>query len=171
MRDWGFDFVRIPIAYPAYLDIDRTKNITPEDTYKIDNKAIEKIDSLVRLAWKYNLHVSLNLHRAPGYCINSGFNEPFNLWKDQAALDSFCFHWNMWAKHFRSESKDKISFDLLNEPSLREDMNDQLSKRSAVPGDVYKNLIVSASNAIWKENKIVLLLPTGTMLEAQSSPK
>ena len=31
MRDWGFDFVRIPIAYPSYLNIDRTKNITPED--------------------------------------------------------------------------------------------------------------------------------------------
>ena len=32
MRDWGFDFVRIPMAYPWYLDIDRTKNITPEET-------------------------------------------------------------------------------------------------------------------------------------------
>ena len=25
MHDWGFDFVRIPIAYPYYLNIDRTK--------------------------------------------------------------------------------------------------------------------------------------------------
>ena len=32
MRDWGFDFIRIPIAYPWYLDIDRTRNITPEET-------------------------------------------------------------------------------------------------------------------------------------------
>ncbi|MEI9917518.1 MAG: cellulase family glycosylhydrolase [Bacteroidota bacterium] len=153
MRDWGFDFIRLPIAYPAYLDIDRSKNITAEDTYKIDNRAIEKIDALVRLAWKYNLHVSLNLHRAPGYCVNAGFNEPFNLWKDQAALDSFSFHWNMWAKHFRSESKDKISFDLVNEPSMREDMNDQFSKRSTIPGDIYRKVVVAASDAIWKENK------------------
>src|SRR5688500_6566432 len=36
MRDWGFDFVRIPIAYPSYLNIDRTRNITPEETYNID---------------------------------------------------------------------------------------------------------------------------------------
>src|SRR5687767_957196 len=30
MSGWGFDFVRIPIAYPTYLDIDRSKNITAE---------------------------------------------------------------------------------------------------------------------------------------------
>src|SRR4051794_27138339 len=33
MRDWGFDFVRFPIAYPFYLKIDRSKDITPADTY------------------------------------------------------------------------------------------------------------------------------------------
>src|SRR2546423_15210256 len=63
MRDWGFDFVRIPIAYPSYLNIDRSKNITPEDTYKIDERAVEKIDELVAMAHKYNMHVSINLHR------------------------------------------------------------------------------------------------------------
>src|SRR3954462_9170943 len=34
MQDWGFDFVRVPIAYPYYLNIDRTKDITPDDVYK-----------------------------------------------------------------------------------------------------------------------------------------
>jgi aryl-phospho-beta-D-glucosidase BglC (GH1 family) len=85
MRDWGFNFVRIPIAYPSYLNIDRSKNITPEDTYKIDQKAVDKIDSLIMLAQQHNMHVSINLHRAPGYCVNAGFNEPFNLWRDQSA--------------------------------------------------------------------------------------
>src|SRR6476661_6245757 len=56
MRDWGFDFVRIPIAYPSYLDIDRSRNITPEETYKIDKQAVERIDKLVALAHKYNMH-------------------------------------------------------------------------------------------------------------------
>jgi hypothetical protein len=42
------------------------------------------------------MHVSLNLHRAPGYCINAGFYEPFNLWKDDAAQEAFYFHWNLW---------------------------------------------------------------------------
>ncbi|HZY79734.1 MAG TPA: cellulase family glycosylhydrolase [Cyclobacteriaceae bacterium] len=161
MSDWGFNFVRIPLAYPAYINIDRTKNITAEDTYKIDNKAVDKIDALVRLAMKYKMHVSLNLHRAPGYCINAGFNEPFNLWKDQAAQDAFCFHWSMWSKLYRSESKDKISFDLLNEPSMREDMNDQHSKHSTVPGELYRKIAIAASDAIRKQNKERIIIADG----------
>ena len=30
MADWGFDFVRIPISYPSYLQFDRSKPILPE---------------------------------------------------------------------------------------------------------------------------------------------
>jgi aryl-phospho-beta-D-glucosidase BglC (GH1 family) len=161
MRDWGFDFVRIPMAYPYYLDIDRTKDITPEDVYKINEENVERIDRIVSLAHKYNLHVSLNLHRAPGYCVNAGFNEPYNLWKDQEALDAFCFHWNMWAKRYKEVSPKKISFDLLNEPSMREDMNDQHSKRSAVPGELYRKLALAASTAIRKENRKHLIIADG----------
>ncbi|MDQ2657740.1 MAG: cellulase family glycosylhydrolase [Bacteroidota bacterium] len=152
MRDWGFDFVRIPMAYPYYLDIDHSQNIVPEDVYKIKEENVDRIDQLVALAHKYGMHVSLNLHRAPGYCINAGFHEPYNLWQDAEALDAFCFHWNMWAKRYKDVSSKKISFDLLNEPSLREDMNDQHSKRSAVPGELYRKLALAASDAIRKEN-------------------
>ncbi|HET9487061.1 MAG TPA: cellulase family glycosylhydrolase, partial [Chryseosolibacter sp.] len=161
MQDWGFDFVRIPMAYPYYLDIDRAKDITPEDVYKINEQNVERIDRIVLLAHKYHLHVSLNLHRAPGYCVNAGFSEPYNLWKDQEALDAFCFHWNMWAKRYKEMSPKKISFDLLNEPSMREDMNDQHSKRSAVPGELYRKLAIAASAAIRKENRKHLIIADG----------
>jgi aryl-phospho-beta-D-glucosidase BglC (GH1 family) len=171
MQGWGFDFVRIPIAYPSYLNIDRSKNITPEDVYKIDTKAVDKIDSLVALAHKYNMHVSLNLHRAPGYCVNSGFNEPYNLWRDQAALDAFCFHWNMWAKRHKNTSRKKISFDLVNEPSMREDMNDQHSKRSAVPGDLYRKVAKAALEAIRKENRDHLVIADGNNVGSTVIPE
>ena len=161
MQDWGFDFVRIPMAYPSYLKFDRSRNITPEEVYQIDQQAVDRIDALVAMAHKYNLHVSLNLHRAPGYCINAGFNEPYNLWTDQAALDAFCFHWNMWAKRYKNVSSQKISFDLLNEPSMRADMNDQHSKRSSVPGATYRRVAQAASNAIWKENPKHLIIADG----------
>ncbi|MBD2753630.1 glycoside hydrolase family 5 protein [Spirosoma validum] len=161
MRDWGFDFVRIPMAYPSYLKFDRSRNITPEEVYQIDPQAVDRIDALVTMAHKYNLHVSLNLHRAPGYCINAGFHEPYNLWTDQAALDAFCFHWNMWAKRYKNVSSQKISFDLLNEPSMRADMNDQHSKRSSVPGATYRKVAQAASNAIWKENPKHLIIADG----------
>lgn len=161
MRDWGFNFVRIPMAYPYYLDIDHTKQITPEEVFKIKTEAVDRIDALVTMAMKYDMHVSLNLHRAPGYCVNAGFYEPYNLWRDAEALNAFRFHWNLWAKRYKNVSHKKISFDLVNEPSMREDMNDQHSKRSAVPGDVYRKVAKSAAEAIRQENPDRIIIADG----------
>lgn len=161
MSDWGFDFVRLPISYPYYLKFDRGKKITPAEVYNIDEAAVERIDKLVQLAHKYNLHVSLNLHRAPGYCINAGFNEPYNLWKDQEAQNAFYFHWNHWARVYKNISSKKISFDLLNEPCMKEDMNDQLSRNSPIPGALYREVARSAMEAIRKENKDHLVIADG----------
>ncbi|MEO6004350.1 MAG: cellulase family glycosylhydrolase [Opitutus sp.] len=161
IADWGFDFVRVPMAYPYYLDIDRTKPVTPEDVRRIDPRRVDEIDQLVTRAHRHGLHVSLNLHRAPGYCVNAGFHEPFNLWKDQAALDAFCFHWNMWATRYRDVSPDKISFDLVNEPSMREDMNDQHSKRSSVRGEDYRRVAQAAAKVIRSANPRHLVVADG----------
>jgi aryl-phospho-beta-D-glucosidase BglC (GH1 family) len=171
MSDWGFDFVRLPIAYPYYLNYDRSRNITPEDVYKIDPAATARIDSLVQLAHKHNLHVSLNLHRAPGYCINAGFNEPYNLWKDAAAQEAFYFHWNWWAHQYKNTSSKKISFDLLNEPCLREDMNDQHAKNSTIPGDLYRQVAGGAAAAIRKENKDHLVIADGNNVGNEPTPE
>jgi endoglucanase len=128
---------------------------------KQKESAVDNIDKTVTLAHKYGMHVSLNLHRAPGYCVNAGFNEPYNLWTDQAALDAFCFHWNMWAKRYKRVSKKKISFDLVNEPSMREDMNDQHSKRSSVPGEAYRKVAKAAVEAIRSENPDRIVIADG----------
>jgi endoglucanase len=148
MADWGFDFVRLPMAYPRYINFDRSKPITPADVYSINSKVVDEIELLVNKANERGMHVSLNLHRAPGYCVNAGFREPFNLWKDKEAQDAFYFHWDMWAKRFKGFSRNKISFDLVNEPSYREDMNDQYSKRTAVPGDIYRKVAMGAAKVI-----------------------
>jgi endoglucanase len=161
MQDWGFNFIRIPIPYPYYLGFDRSRDILPEEVYHTDPQKLEEIDHLVTLAQQYGMHVSLNLHRAPGYCINAGFHEPYNLWKDQAALDAFCFHWNMWARRYKEMGKDKISFDLLNEPTMREDMNDQHSPSSPLPGALYRKVAAAAVAAIRKENPDRLIVADG----------
>jgi endoglucanase len=161
MRDWGFDFVRIPIAYPFYLKFDRSRDITPAEITQYDPAKLEQIDRLVDLAQQAGMHVSLNLHRAPGYCINAGFHEPFNLWKDQAALEAFCAHWKMWAHRYKGMGKDKISFDLLNEPTMRLDMNDQHSPSSPLPGDLYRKVVAAAVTAIRGENPDRLVIADG----------
>ena len=148
MSDWGFNFVRIPIAYPSYLSFDRSRDIRKDETCNFNPDAVNEIDKLVYLAHKYKLHVSLNLHRGPGYCINAGFHEPFNLWKDQDAREAFNKHWAMWAERFKDVSSDKLSFDLLNEPAYIEDMNDQYAKKGPVPGEIYKTVAAGAVKAI-----------------------
>jgi endoglucanase len=149
------------MAYPSYLDFDRTRNITPEDVYKIDERIADRIEQLVYLAYKYDLHVSLNLHRAPGYCINAGFHEPYNLWKDDEALKAFCFHWEMWAKRFKNVSRNKISFDLVNEPAMRDDMNDQHSPSRTIPGEVYRKVAQAAAASIRRWNSRHLVIADG----------
>jgi aryl-phospho-beta-D-glucosidase BglC (GH1 family) len=161
MSDWGFDFVRIPMAYPRYLSFDRSRDITKDEILNFDPKVLEEIDQLILMAHKYNLHVSLNLHRGPGYCINAGFHEPFNLWKDKEAQDAFNAHWAMWAERYKNISSDKLSFDLLNEPAYIEDMNDQFAQKGPVPGEIYRKVAEGASKVIWAANKDRLIVADG----------
>ena len=171
MRDWGFNFIRLPIAYPYYVKFNRNQKITPGEVYQIDEAMTERIDKLVQMAHKMELHVSLNLHRAPGYCINAGFYEPYNLWKDQEAQNAFYYHWNYWAKRYKNVSPQRISFDLLNEPAMREDMNDQHSKSTAIPGDLYREVARSAAEAIRKENKAHLVIADGNKVGNDPTPE
>jgi aryl-phospho-beta-D-glucosidase BglC (GH1 family) len=161
MQDWGFDFIRLPMAYPHFLKIDHEEKITIKQVRKFDKKMVEKVDNLVYLAHKCNLHVSLNLHRAPGFCVNAGFHEPYNLWEDEKAQEDFYYHWKFWAKRYKGISRDKISFDLVNEPCTREDMNDQHSKRGPVPGDIYRKVAIGAAAAIRKQNPNHLIIADG----------
>lgn len=117
IRDFGFDFVRLPTCHRLWIE--------EGDNYKIHEPMLAKLDRAIELGGKYGLHVSLNFHRGPGYSVNSEFTEPFNLWKDKEALDAFCFQWQLMAKRYRGISKDKLSFDLINEPPS---IGDQMSR-------------------------------------------
>jgi len=104
---WGFDFVRIPLCYLLWTD---------GNWRRIREATLEKVDQVVELGDRYHLHVDLNFHRAPGYCIAPEPKEPFNLWKDKEAEDAFCFHWQTFALRYRGITSEKLSFNLVNEP-------------------------------------------------------
>jgi len=108
MADWGFDFVRIPACYTLWIEDD--------DVYALDEAMLAKVDRVVRLGQRYDLHIDLNFHRGPGYSVNREREEPFNLWKDREALDAFIFHWTTFAKRYQGISSDDLSFNLINEP-------------------------------------------------------
>jgi endoglucanase len=91
------------------------------DLYRVDERMLEKVDRVVRLGQTYGLHVSLNFHRAPGYCINPP-PEPLNLWRDREAEDAFIYHWRLFAERYQGIPARDLSFDLVNEPPVpRED--------------------------------------------------
>jgi endoglucanase len=108
ISELGFNFVRIPMTYEFW--------IREGNPMLIDEKMLDRVDRSVEYGDKYGMHVCLNLHRAPGYCVNPGRVEPFDLWKDQEALDAFNYHWEMFAKRYKGISSEKLSFDLVNEP-------------------------------------------------------
>jgi len=171
MVDWGFDFVRLPLAYPRYVEYDRTSHIRPAEVCKINEQEVDRIEAFVRKAQDQGLHVSLNLHRAPGYCINAGFYEPYDLWKSKEAQEAFVFHWAMWAKRFESVPASKISFDLLNEPALRSDMNDQHATKSPIPGDLYRTVAKGAVEAIRAANPGHLVIADGNRVGNLVTPE
>ncbi len=171
MADWGFDFIRLPMAYPSYVQFDRSRPITIPEVRAIDTQATDRIEQLVHLAHKHGLHVSLNLHRAPGFCVNAGFQEPYNLWQDAQAMDDFVYHWSFWARRFAQTSAKKISFDLLNEPCIREDMNDQHSRRGPIPGELYRKMALEASRAIRAHNLNHFVIADGNNVGSSVIPE
>jgi aryl-phospho-beta-D-glucosidase BglC (GH1 family) len=171
MVDWGFDFIRLPMAYPRYVNFDRSKHITPDEVCNINQDEVDRIEAFARKAQNAGLHVCLNLHRAPGYCINAGFNEPYDLWKSKEAQQAFYFHWGMWAKRFKDVSPTKVSFDLLNEPSMRVDLNDQHSSSTAVPGELYREVAKGATDAIRASNPRFIVIADGNKVGSEVTPE
>ena len=106
--EWGFNFIRLPLSYRYWTDT--------SDFTKADESVLERIDHAVTMGQKYGLHVCVNLHRAPGFSVSREFEEPFNLWKDDEALEAFCFQWRLFAKRYRGIPSERVSFNLVNEP-------------------------------------------------------
>jgi endoglucanase len=108
MAEWGFDFARIPACYTLWIEDD--------DVYRLNEPMLAKIDRVITLGQNYGIHISFNFHRGPGYSVNRERAEPFDLWKDQEALDAFVFHWETLTKRYKGIPSEQLSFDLINEP-------------------------------------------------------
>lgn len=128
MRDWGFNFIRVPIDYWFWIDSGwrANKSLSLDDLFRIAENGFEPLDRVVELGRRYGLHVNVNLHRAPGYCINNNEREPANLWKDARAEEAFAFHWETLARRYRGVSPLDLSFNLVNEaPAPKEGFMDK----------------------------------------------
>jgi endoglucanase len=107
MAEWGFDFVRLPLSYHCWSD--------PKDWKRLHEPVLKEIDQAVGLGRRHGIHVNLNFHRAPGYCVNPPA-EPMDLWKEERALEACAYHWSHFARRYKGIPNSRLSFDLLNEP-------------------------------------------------------
>lgn len=109
VREWGFDFVRLPMDYRTWTD--------PDDPYRLVEKTLQEIDDAVRYGRERGIHVNINFHRGPGYCVNPP-QEPLDLWTDPEAQKRFVYHWEAFAKRYKGIPSSELSFNLLNEPGM-----------------------------------------------------
>jgi endoglucanase len=107
MAEWGFDFVRLPLSYRCWTD--------SNDWLQLKESSLKEIDQAVEFGRQHGIHVNLNFHRAPGYCVNPP-KEPLDLWSDPKALEACAHHWAHFARRYKGIPNSRVSFDLLNEP-------------------------------------------------------
>lgn len=107
IAELGFNFVRLPMSYRCWA--------TAEEPTRLREEQLAHVDQAVAWGRQYRIHVNLNLHRAPGYCVNPP-KEPMDLWSDPRALEACAFHWAHFARRYRGIPNRYLSFDLLNEP-------------------------------------------------------
>ena len=110
IRDWGFDFVRLPLSYRLWSDVN--------NPYEIEESKIAPLDEAVYFSEKYGLHTNIAMHRLPGYCVNQDekIEEKESLWTDKNMLDASAYQWAEIAKRYKGISSDKLSFNVINEP-------------------------------------------------------
>lgn len=107
IQKFGFNFVRLPLDYRIYT--------RDHDATRFDEAKLERIDQAIRWGKQYGIHVCLNLHRAPGYTVNTP-PEPLDLWTDEKAQAQCAAHWAMFASRYQGIPSSQLSFNLLNEP-------------------------------------------------------
>jgi endoglucanase len=154
ISDWGFNFVRLPMAYRTWLKkkVYANTKISIDEIYRIDEYTLSLIDKAVYFGDKYDIHVNLCFHHAPGYCIHSGVSEPFSLWGDKEAVEAFKFHWELFAKRYKHVDASKLSFNLFNEaPWPYDNFN----------GALYKWAISPAVKAIRGQNPDRIIIADG----------
>ena len=108
LSELGFNFVRLPMDYRYW--------IKDGDWRKFDETTLQKIDQAVEWGRKYNIHVLINFHRAPGYTVAQP-SEVKSLWTDPEVQEVCALHWATFARRYKGIPSRNLSFNLFNEPS------------------------------------------------------
>ena len=105
---FGFNFVRIPLDYRFWT--------YDFDYFHPDESIFRFLDEYLQACRSRGIHLSLNLHRAPGYCTNRRDLERHNLWRDEIAQNALVFLWEAFTSRYEGILSEWLSFNLINEP-------------------------------------------------------
>jgi len=139
ISEWGFNFVRIPMDYRIWV---KSKNWNI-----IDEQAVRRIDKAIEYGIKYDIHICLNFHRAPGYTVATP-RERTNLWTDVKPQEAFARLWGYLAERYKNIPNTHLSFNLVNEPW-------------GVEEEVYAAVMKKAADAIWALDPKRLIIADG----------
>jgi endoglucanase len=151
MADWGFDFARLPLSYWVWGSRD--------DWSILREEPLKQIDRAVELGRQHGIHVNLNFHRIPGYCINERELEMADLFSGRAAerdkaLAAAVYHWRAFARRYRGIPNRRLSFDLINEPPKMRSYEGYLEER-------YVEIVKALVAAIREEDPNRLIFADG----------
>ena len=135
----GFNFVRLPMDYRGY--------IVKGDWSRFDETPLKQIDQAVAWGRQHDVHVCLNLHRAPGWTVAKP-PEAKSLWTDPEARQATVRHWAMFARRYQGIPSANLSFNLFNEPA-------------EVPAAAYVAVVTEVVAAIRAEDPQRLVLCDG----------
>lgn len=154
LHEWGFDFARLPMSYLCWS--------SHENMREMREPELKHLDEAVASGRKHSVHICLNLHRAPGYCVNPP-REPLDLWKDEKALDACAFQWGQLARRFKGVPSEALSFDLLNEPANVSDETYDRVVRALVQAIRAEdpNRLIIADGARWGRDPVFSLVDLG----------
>lgn len=111
LKDLGFNFARLALDYRTYT--------LPGNWDIFVEEEVAEIDQALEWGKEYGVHICIDLHRAPGYCVNPGTvpaNQDLDLWTSPEAQKAFINHWAYFAERYKDVSYKDLSFNLLNEP-------------------------------------------------------
>jgi endoglucanase len=144
MNQLGFDFVRLPIDYRFLYNIsDKTLNMDK----------IYWLDLAVEYAIKYNIHIEINLHKAPGFWVGGEFDGMDLLQSKSPAAEHFILIWQAIARRYKDIPNTIIDFNLLNEPPAK-----FLEQDGTTPVRAYKQILIDVMNAIRAERSDRLIV-------------
>ena len=138
IRKMGFNLMRVVVDY---------KYIYNAETESFNMQYIEWIDQFLEYGQKHRVHISINLHSAPGFSV-IGNKDPFVLFHEEDIPNSgrphFIRIWTFLAERYKDISNTFVDFNLLNEP----DANVIHYYHSGEPAANYLSLLSETINAI-----------------------